>query len=113
MKTLSTLIATTALLALPQMAFASTKTAENIQTCTSEIQTQFGGDAANAELDFKRVKGNSRLQTLTFDIRAEGEKDKVTCKVRRDDTVEVVWGKKVQPKKVLSVQAEGASNAGE
>lgn len=113
MKTVSTLIAASALLALPQIASASTKTAANIDTCTTEIRSQIGGEASATDLDFKRVKGNSRLQTLTFNIEADGEKDRVSCKVRRDNSVEIVWGKKVQPKKVLSVKAEGVSSAGE
>ena len=113
MKTLSTLIAASALIAVPQFASASTKTAENIDSCKTEINAQIDTTASDTDLDFKRVKGNSRLQTLTFDIKADGERDRVTCKVRRDNSVEIVWGKKVQPKKVLSVEAEGTTTAGE
>ncbi|MGB6229235.1 MAG: hypothetical protein WBF53_03810 [Litorimonas sp.] len=111
MKTLTTLAATAALIALPTAAFASsTKTAENINACSTEIQQQL---ATKADLDFKKVKGNSRLQTLTFDIEADGEKDKVTCKVRRDASVEVVWGDDVKPATTLSVEAKDMVTADE
>lgn len=105
MKTLTTLCATAALIALPTAAFASsTQTSANISACTAKISQQLQGDS---NVDFRKVKGNSRLQTLTFRVEAEGAKDKVTCKVRRDASVEVVWGKTVKPAaKVLTVQAE-------
>ena len=110
----TTLIATAAaLIVLPSAAFASTNTAENISICKAEIETELANTVTDADLDFKTVKGNSRVQTLAFRIDADGEKDKVTCKVRRDDTVEVVWGKTVKPEVSKTVQAEEASTAGE
>ncbi|WP_298914143.1 hypothetical protein [uncultured Algimonas sp.] len=110
MKTL-TLLAAAALIVLPGAALASTSTADNISACKAEIESQL--DATQTDLDFKTVKGNSRVQTLSFRIEADGEKDKVTCKVRRDDTVEVVWGKTVKPaEKVLSVEADVSASAG-
>ena len=105
MKTLTTLAATAALIALPTAAFASsTQTSANISTCSAKIAQELGTDT---NVDFRKVKGNSRLQTLTFRVEADGQKDKVTCKVRRDASVEVVYGKTVKPAaKVLTVQAE-------
>ncbi|MEM7730457.1 MAG: hypothetical protein AAF311_14515 [Pseudomonadota bacterium] len=112
MKTASVLAAA-ALLALPQVAFASAKTSEAISTCKSEIQTLMAATASETDLDFRTVKGNSRVQTLSFRIDADGEKDKVTCKVRRDDTVEVIWGDTVKPEVTRSVQLDEATTAGE
>lgn len=113
MKIASALIATAALLALPQVAFASAKTAEQISTCTAKIEAQMATTASETALDFKTVKGNSRVQTLTFRIDADGDSDTVKCKVRRDDTVEVVWGKKVKPTMAKAVEATTTLNAGE
>lgn len=112
MKLSTAILATTVLIVLPQTAFAgSANTSEKISACTDEIQTQLG--ASDAQLEFKTVKGNSRVKTLSFRIEAGGERDKVTCKVRRDDTVEVVWGKTVKPKMDKAVQANVKTNAGE
>ncbi|MGB3455210.1 MAG: hypothetical protein WBG08_06045 [Litorimonas sp.] len=111
MKTASALTAAAALLVLPTAAFASTDTAENISVCKAEIESKLA--ASDMDLDFRKVKGNSRVQTLSFRIDADGEKDKVTCKVRRDDTVEVIWGKTVKPVMSKSVQAEATTTAGE
>ena len=113
MKIASTLIATAALIALPTAAFAKTNTAENISTCKAEIATKMAATATDTDLDFKSVKGNSRKQTLKFRIKADGESDKVTCKVSRDNSVEVVWGKTVKPVISKAVQAEEATTAGE
>ncbi|MGJ8559364.1 MAG: hypothetical protein ACSHX3_03935 [Litorimonas sp.] len=113
MKIASALIGTAALLVLPQAAFASNMTVENISTCKAEIETRMAETASETSLDFKKVKGNSRAQTLSFRIDADGEKDTVKCKVRRDDTVEIKWGKSVQPKMVKAVQAEESMTAGE
>ena len=110
----ATLIATAAaLIVLPSAALASTDTAENISVCKAEIEGQLAKTESEMDLDFKTVRGNSRVKTLAFVIETDGEKDKVTCKVRRDDTVEVVWGKTVKPELSKSVQAEEASTAGE
>jgi hypothetical protein len=98
---------------LPSAAFASTSTAENISACKAEIESQMASTATDTSLDFKTVKGNSRVQTLSFRINADGEKDRVTCKVRRDDTVEVIWGKTVKPVISKSVEAETSATAGE
>ena len=71
----TTLIATAAaLVVLPSTAFASTNTAENISICKAEIETQLANTVTDADLDFKTVKGNSRVQTLAFRIDADGEK---------------------------------------
>jgi hypothetical protein len=113
MKIASALIGTAALLVLPQAAFASTMTAENISICKAEITTAMASTASETDLDFKTVKGNSRVQTLSFDIDADGETDTVKCKVRRDDSVEVVWGKSVKPKMAKAVQVEETMTAGE
>lgn len=113
MKMLSTLLATVAVLTLPQIAAASSQTADNLNVCATEIRSQIQDTESKADLDFKSVKGNSRLQTLTFRIEAQGERDTVRCKVRRDDSVEIVWGKSVKPKPVLSFKADAKSGAGE
>lgn len=113
MKIASVLIGTAALIILPQAAFASNMTAENIATCKTEIETRMASTASETTLDFKKVKGNSRVQTLSFRIDADGESDTMKCKVRRDDTVELIWGKSVQPKMDKAVQAEEATTAGE
>lgn len=113
MKTASALIATAAFIALPQVAFASTETAEQISVCTAKIETHMATTASETALDFKKVKGNSRLQTLTFRIDADGNSDTVKCKVRRDDTVEIVWGKKVKPTMSKSVKTKETLTTGE
>lgn len=113
MKIASALIGTAALLVLPQAAFASNMTAQNISTCKAEIETRMATTATETDLDFKTVKGNSRVQTLSFTIDADGETDTVKCKVRRDDTVEVIWGKSVQPKMAKAVEATKTMTAGE
>lgn len=113
MKIASALIGSAALLVLPQAAFASNMTAENIATCKTEIETRMAATASETDLDFKKVKGNSRVQTLSFTIDADGETDTVKCKVRRDDSVEVIWGKSVQPKMAKAVQVEETMTAGE
>lgn len=113
MKIASALLTATALLALPTAAFANNMTAENIATCKAEIETHMATTANETSLDFKKVKGNSRVQTLSFRINADGESDNVKCKVRRDDTVELIWGKTVQPKMDKAVQAETTTTAGE
>jgi len=113
MKIASALITTAALLALPQLALASTKTSENISTCKAEIQTRLADTATVTDIDFKKVKGNSRLQTLSFRIKADGETDIVKCKVRRDEAVEIKWGKSVKPAISKAVEADAAVNAGE
>jgi hypothetical protein len=105
--------AAAAILVLPSAAFASTSTSANISACKAEIEAKMAETAQDMEIDFRTVKGNSRVQTLAFRINADGEKDKVTCKVRRDDTVEVLWGKKVKPEVAQSVQAEETTTAGE
>ncbi|MEL6688146.1 MAG: hypothetical protein AAFP97_11060 [Pseudomonadota bacterium] len=113
MKTTTLIASAAALLVLPSAAFASTSTAKNISVCKAEIESQLATTADDMDLDFKTVKGNSRVQTLSFRIDADGEKDKVTCKVRRDDTVEVVWGKTVKPEISKSVEVVEAETAGE
>lgn len=113
MKIATALIGTAALIVLPHAAFASTSTSQNISTCSDEIRSQLGATAGEADLDFKTVKGNSRVQTLSFRIDADGERDKVTCKVRRDNSVEVIWGKTVKPKMSKSVEAKASTTAGE
>ena len=113
MKNASILAAAAAILVLPSAAFASTNTAANISACKAEIETKMAATASDMDLDFRTVKGNSRVQTLAFRINADGKKDKVTCKVRRDDSVEVIWGKSVKPKFTKAVQAEEAATAGE
>lgn len=113
MKIASALIGTAALLVLPQAAFASAMTAENISICKAEISTAMAATASETDLDFKTVRGNSRVQTLSFEIDADGQTDTVKCKVRRDDTVEVVWGKSVKPKMAKAVKAEETTVAGE
>lgn len=113
MKNASAFIATAALVVVPSFAFASTNTSANISTCKAEIETRMADTASETDLDFRKVKGNSRVQTLSFRIEANGEKDNVKCKVRRDNTVEVIWGKTVQPKIDKAVQAESATTAGE
>lgn len=111
MKTASVLFAAAALIVLPTAAMASTSTAANIATCKAEIESKLA--ATDTDLDFKTVKGNSRVQTLKFDIDADGQSDKVTCKVRRDNSVEVIWGKTVKPKMDKAVEAEAATSAGQ
>lgn len=110
----ATLIATAAaLLVLPSAAMASTSTAEHISVCKAEIESKLASSVSETDLEFRNVKGNSRVQTLAFRIEADGEKDKVTCKVRRDDTVEVVWGKTVKPEVTKTVEVEETATAGE
>ncbi|GLQ20035.1 hypothetical protein ACFFUB_04185 [Algimonas porphyrae] len=111
MKLNTLVIAAAALMVLPQAASASTKTADHIASCTSEIQSSMGATAT--DIDFKAVRGNSRLQTLTFAIDANGTSDTVKCKVRRKGAVEIVWGKSVKPVMAKSVQAKTETNAGE
>lgn len=113
MKTASALIGTVALIALPTAAFASNMTVEHISTCKAEIETRMETSASETSLDFKTVKGNSRAQTLSFRIYADGEKDTVKCKVSRDNTVEIKWGKSVQPKIAKAVKVEETMTAGE
>jgi hypothetical protein len=113
MKIASALIGTAALIILPQAAFASNMTAENISTCKAEIETRMATTASETALDFKKVKGNSRAQTLSFRIDADGETDTVKCKVSRDDTVEIKWGKSVQPKMAKAVEVKETMSAGE
>jgi len=113
MKITTALIGTVALIALPTFASASTETSENISTCKAEIATLMETSATETVLDFKKVKGNSRVQTLSFSINADGESDNVKCKVRRDNSVEIKWGKKVQPKMDMAVEVETTTTAGE
>lgn len=113
MKIASALITTAALLVLPQASFASNMTSENISTCKAEIETRMETSASETALDFKKVKGNSRAQTLSFSINADGEKDTVKCKVSRDDTVEIKWGKRVQPMMTKAVKVEETAVVGE
>jgi hypothetical protein len=113
MKIASALIGTTALILLPQAAFASNMTSDNISTCKTEIETRMAASVSETTLDFKKVKGNSRAQTLSFRINADGETDTVKCKVSRDDTVEIKWGKSVKPKMAKAVQVEETMTAGE
>lgn len=110
MKLNSALIAAAALMILPQAAFAdSTKTAENIATCSAEIESSI----ATNEIEFEAVRGNSRLQTLTFTVDADGKTDTIKCKVRRKGAVEIVWGKTVKPEMAKSVEVKAETNAGE
>lgn len=113
MKITSALIGAAALIALPTFASASTETSENISACKAEIETLMATSANETVLDFKKVKGNSRVQTLSFSIDADGESDNLKCKVRRDNSVEVIWGRKVQPKMDMAVEAEAETTAGE
>lgn len=113
MKITSALIATAAFIVLPQAAFASNMTSENITTCKAEIETRMAATASETVLDFKKVKGNSRAQTLSFRIDADGESDTVKCKVSRDDSVEIKWGKSVKPKTAKAVTATDKMAAGE
>lgn len=113
MKIASALIGTVALIALPTAALASNMTVENISTCKAEIETRMETSASETSLDFKKVKGNSRAQTLSFRIDADGETDTVKCKVSRDDTVEIKWGKSVKPMMAKAVEVEKTLSTGE
>lgn len=104
MKLATALIATATALALPTVAMAN-NTSENISTCQVEIRDQLAPQAQNVDIDFKTVKGTSRLQTLSFRLELNGERDNVKCKVRRDDTVEIDWGKDIKPAQPQLVEA--------
>lgn len=115
MKLATALIATTTLLALPTTALASSKTAQNINACKTEIQTQLGADADALNMDFKKVRGNTRLQKLNFVVDLNGTRDRLTCNVSRDASIEIKWGDDVKPvaTRVVEADADTSTTAGE
>ena len=72
-------------------ALAGSKTAANINACAELVRAELPLSADDVNVEFKRVKGTSRLQTLTLKVQAEDVRGRVTCKVRRDEAPVLAW----------------------
>ncbi len=89
-RTATALIALAAFATAPS-ALAGSKVSKNLNACADLVRAELPIDASDVNVDFKSVKGTSRLQTLTLKVQAEDVKGRVTCKVRRNTSPELVW----------------------
>ena len=91
MQRITAAILTAATLAAAPAAFAGSKTAENVNACAQLVRAELPNTTDAVDVQFKRVKGTSRLQKLTLKVAAEDVRGTVTCKVRRGEAPTIEW----------------------
>lgn len=81
-------------------ALAGSKTGQNLGACAEAIRAELPLAADAVTVDFKRVKGTARSQTLMLKVSAEDVTDRVTCKVKRDQAPVISWGDELEALRV-------------
>ena len=88
MKQNITAIAALSVLSFTMISPADASIQGDVNKCISEIKKT--PEAADAKLKYKGSKG-ARVKSLKFEMKKEGEKSMVICKVKRGKIVEIVW----------------------
>ena len=102
-------LAAATLTAVAAPAFAGSNASASINACAEAIRAELPIASDAVDVSFKRIKGTSRVQTLTLKVQADDVRDRVTCKVRRDEAPVLEFGKKLEAYRVELVNRKAAT----